>query len=137
MHWTIGQFPELDHLDPAQRAAVLRGVPWWTYPLMALRALVVGGVAAGVVAAVLIETAGAAVAASTFIVLGVGLTLGAYLTQLNTIRRTLRSEIAASFAGRRPPFCLHCGYDLRVTSADRCPECGRPVVVPPVVGPSS
>jgi DNA repair exonuclease SbcCD ATPase subunit len=49
----------------------------------------------------------------------------------------LRSELAASFAGHRPPFCLHCGYDLRVTSADRCPECGRPVVIPPAVGPPS
>ena len=22
------------------------------------------------------------------------------------------------------PFCLHCGYDLRGSVSDRCPECG-------------
>ena len=41
MIWTIGQVPELDHLKPAERAALLARVPRWTYPLLIAGSLVV------------------------------------------------------------------------------------------------
>ena len=39
-----------------------------------------------------------------------------------TVRRSLRAELSARHI--RPAHCFDCGYDLRATTADRCPECG-------------
>jgi hypothetical protein len=41
--WTIGQFPELNHLDARQRAELVRRLPWWTYSMIICEALVAGG----------------------------------------------------------------------------------------------
>jgi hypothetical protein len=131
MHWTIAQFPELDHLTPEQRAALLRGVPWWTYRVIRGRALVVGLIVGGVVFGStwdvlrsdlrMISTTAAAVATM----------VGVYLLQMSHLRRLMRVEIAAAFKGERPPFCFHCGYDLRAGVEPRCPECGQDACVVP------
>lgn len=125
MLWTIGQFPELDHLGEDQRAAVLAQVPWWTYPLIVARsvlsAAVVGAIAAGVAA----RRVSVAAAAALFVAVAGGLATCFYLLQLRRVRVAMRHSIAEGFRGRRPPFCLACGYDLRGSAGTvLCPECG-------------
>lgn len=126
--WTIGQFPELDHLDAGQRAELLRRVPWWTYPQIILVALFGGAAGAGVLAAIAFEAVGARVAVAAFVVVGASAALWIYLVLLRRVRGAMRKEVAAGFLGRRPPFCFGCGYDLRVVGDERCPECGREIL---------
>jgi hypothetical protein len=38
------------------------------------------------------------------------------------VRRLIRDALFAR--GGRPALCFDCGYDLRSTDGDRCPECG-------------
>ena len=129
MLWTIGQFPELDHLDPGQRARLLRRVPWWTYPQMAILAAVGAASIAGAAAAITYGVVGSStVAATAFVFVEVPAALGLYQVVLQRVRRAMRTEIAAGFRDQRPPFCFGCGYDLRAFSDDRCPECGRPIL---------
>ena len=129
MLWTIGQFPELDHLDPAQRKELLRRVPWWMYPQMAILAAVGAAGIAGAAAAVTYGVAGSERAAVAVFVVAEGASAVAlYQVVLQRVRRAMRAEIAEGFSGRRPPFCFGCGYDLRAFTDDCCPECGRMVV---------
>lgn len=128
MIWTIGQFPELDHLTREQRAALLARIPWWTYPL-----LIVGSLSQGVLLGALgfgytyflvrsSQAAGIIGAA-----IAVGTSIGVYLYRLKRIRADMRRTLADAFVGERPPFCLKCGYDLRASDATRCPECGNAI----------
>ena len=43
------------------------------------------------------------------------------------LRHAVRSVIRRTWRDGRPPVCYACGYDLRGTPADRCPECGLAV----------
>ena len=128
MHWTIGQFPELDHLAPDERAALLRRVPWWTYPVVIVRAavgaLVFGGSA---VLALSVVRARTHVVFIAFVAVTAVAAVALYLQELNALRRAVRREVAEGFRGRRPPFCFGCGYDLRACRTSLCPECGRDV----------
>lgn len=135
MFWTIGQFPELDHLDEIQRREVLRRVPWHCYPRLAglslFRGFFIGAfVALGVAiifARFLSEDAAGASALATFIVTFVFLAIRFYLGDLENLRKIIRTEIAAAFKGQRLPFCFSCGYDFRNLAGNVCPECGHPV----------
>jgi hypothetical protein len=129
MFWTIGQFPELDHLEPAQRATLLRRVPWWTYPQMAILAAVGAAGIAGAAAAIAYGVTGSERAAvAVFVVAEGAAAVALYQVVLQRVRRAMRAEIAEGFLGRRPPFCFGCGYDLRAFTDDRCPECGRAIL---------
>jgi len=129
MYWSIGQFPELEHLDPWQRARVLRKTPWWTYPLIVLRS---------VLPALALTTMAAGTAWITFkwdatalayVLVAPAAAVGLYLFQIARLRVAVRNELARRFSGRRPPFCFSCGYNLRGTRGAFCPECGGKVLV--------
>jgi hypothetical protein len=127
MHWLISRFPELDHLEPDQRAHLLRQVPWWTYPLIIGRA-VIAALLIGVIAGVWLAAAlGVSIAALAVMPLAAGIATGLYGYQLARVRGVMRRAIADGFRGKRMPFCFECGYDLRGLDAPRCPECGSPV----------
>ena len=127
--WTIGQFPELDHLDAGSRAEVLRRVPWWTYPLIVMRAILGAGLLAGVVGGIPVKSFDPRAAMVGSFAIGVIVAVPFYSFQLSRLRVELRKEIAKSFRGKQPPFCFGCGYDLRGANSTSCPECGQPVVV--------
>jgi hypothetical protein len=125
MFWTIDRFPELDHLDPDQRAAVLARVPWWTYPLVAAAAFVPAFLTGIFVTAYAARYGPTAMAAVAALPVAAAVRVGLYAFQMRRVRVAMRRAIAEGFRGRRPPFCLGCGYDLRASDdAARCPECG-------------
>jgi hypothetical protein len=128
MIWTIGQFPELDHLEPAQRAALLARIPWWTYPLVIAGSLVQGLLLGGVgLAYTYLVSRSMRAAGVTAAVVTIAASVGLYLYRLTRIRADMRRTLADAFLGERPPFCLECGYDLRASNATHCPECGKPI----------
>jgi hypothetical protein len=124
MLWKVSQFPELEHLEPGQRAAVLRRVPWWTYWVMVVRAYLLGSMIATVVGAVGLRGLPWALTIVTVVVVGVTTGVWYYLRQIGDLRGRMREQIAIEFSGRRPPFCFGCGYDLRGSGGETCPECG-------------
>jgi hypothetical protein len=133
MLWSIGQFPELDHLDPRERTRLLRRVPWWTYPMIVLLSVIVGALAGVVTAFIVADSWGRPAGAATFAVMAAVVAALIYYRLLCRLRFEMRKEIAAGFLGRRPPFCLACGYDLRASCEDRCPECGG-ALAPEIIG---
>jgi uncharacterized membrane protein len=128
MIWTIGQFPELDHLKPAERAALLARVPWWTYPLLIvgslIQGLVLGGICLGYSYAV---TRSFNTSGIVGLVITVVAAVALYHYRLGRVRADMRRTLADAFLGERPPFCFNCGYDLRASKETRCPECGTEV----------
>jgi hypothetical protein len=130
MIWTIGQFPELNHLEPDQRAALLSRVPRWTYPLLIAGSLVQGLLLGGLSIAYLLALTRSSFKASgvTGIVVTLFASAALYHYRLGRVRADMRRTLADAFHGERPPFCLECGYDLRASDTTRCPECGKPLV---------
>jgi hypothetical protein len=126
MLWSIGQFPELRHLDPAQRKQVLRRVPWWTYPLMMVLSMM-AGLPVAIAATLLLSNDSAATGIFIFLFTMALAGLCLYQYQLRRLRTAMRRAIQDGFAGQRPPFCFGCGYDLRGVRSDACPECGSPL----------
>jgi hypothetical protein len=126
MYWLISQFPELDHLEPEQRQLLLARVPWQTYPLLTLGALI-QAIFAGAGIAVAWIALGFGWDAAVLPVMAVVVLVIAivrYQFQLRQIRRELREVVARAYWGRRLPFCFRCGYDLRQSNSIHCPECG-------------
>ena len=128
MIWKIGQFPELDQLNPEQRAAVLARVPRWTYPLLLAGALVIGVVAGsvlGLVVALRTRSTLATLAAWSTSALLVALYV--YHRELGRLRAGMRKALAERPESQRPPFCSECGHDLRAVNSPRCPKCGATI----------
>jgi hypothetical protein len=138
MIWTIGQFPELNHLEPDQRAALLAGIPRWTYPLLIVGSLIQGLLLGGLALGYLLllkrsfQVSGIA-AMSVALVASVLL----YRYRLSRIRADMRRTLAEASQGERTPFCFECGYDLRASDATRCPGCGRELPPPPARDPAA
>jgi hypothetical protein len=125
MIWTISQFPELDHLTPDQRAALLKNLPRWTYWVIVARSLALAFLVSGISISVTLRSFPPEVLIVTHILLVALVATAYYLSQMRDLRRLMRNEIANGFRGQRPPFCFSCGYDLRASGAPLCPECGR------------
>jgi hypothetical protein len=131
MFWTIGQFPELDHLERRQRAVILASVPLWTYPVILVSSLI-GGLIAGSILATLLVWAGLKlpVAGIVAVPLVALIAVAMYALQISRLRVAMRQTIADAFQDDRPPFCFECGYDLRASKDEKCPECGQIVGSP-------
>jgi hypothetical protein len=126
--WRIGDFPELEHLTPGQRAGVLARVPWWTYPIIVTRAVIAGAFVGGIVAGSLASMAQPPEVVAVGSALALALSsIGLYALQLARLRVLVRKSIADALRGERPPFCFACGYDLRGSDAACCPECGQTI----------
>jgi hypothetical protein len=127
MFWSIGQFPEFDHLEPIHRAQVLARIPWWTYPVIVARAILpamlLGAIGGVFVAPSLWSVAAAIIGVPMALIIATFL----YLSQLSRLRVIMRRVISEAFKDGRPPFCFECGYNLRASAAARCPECGRSI----------
>ena len=128
MFWTIGQFPELDHLEPHERAHLLRQVPWSLYTKIITRYFFVG-VVGGLCAVAIVERMFGYANPVVFIAASILVLLAGYLFELQRMRRSLRRTILHAYRGERLPFCMYCGYDLRAAATNKCPECGRGIVV--------
>jgi uncharacterized paraquat-inducible protein A len=50
--------------------------------------------------------------------------------RIRRLRRLVREAAVKYYHHQRPPFCLHCGYDLRELTSAKCPECGIPLPSP-------
>ncbi len=114
----------------------MRHIPWWVYPRIVFRAFFTGALA-GFFSFVFALTHGVRGYAAwapgiTFAVVAVG---WEYVREIKSIRKEMRKELIQYFDGRRPPFCLSCGYDLRGSTSDICTECGQSTLsVPTLVG---
>lgn len=124
MYWLISQFPELEHLEGRQRAQVLARVPWWTYPVMLARAVLPALLFGGIVAGLLAGGFGSDAAGLWAVPFAVAVAAALYRYQLARLRTAIRHTILKALRGQRLPFCFKCGYNLRDSTADRCPECG-------------
>ncbi len=129
MYWRVGQFPELNHLTAEERERILRHLPRSTYFLMVARAFVVTVVVALLTGARLAKVS-PALCLTTIAAVSLGGTVVVYQLQIRHFRRVMRRSIAMAFRGERLPFCLGCGYDLRGSNSDACPECGAMTIVP-------
>jgi hypothetical protein len=127
MAWTISRFPELDHLSPAQRSALMAAVPRWTYRVIVWRGVFCGVIVFGAVFGSTRDVLSSDVAVIAGLVAMVATVVALYWLQMKRVRRLMRAEIAAMLKGERPPFCFGCGYDLRGSGEGRCPECGLDV----------
>jgi hypothetical protein len=125
MIWAISQFPELDHLTDNERAQLLGDLPRWTYWVLVGRSLLLGFFVGGLSAGLLFRSTTPEILIATHLLIAASAAAAYYLTQLHGLRRLMRAEIATGFHNQRPPFCFHCGYDLRASAALRCPECGH------------
>jgi hypothetical protein len=139
MIWTIAQFPELNHLEPDQRAALLAGIPRWTYPLLIVGSFIQGLLLGGLALAYsLLLTRSFKASGITAIAVALASSVALYHYRLSRVRADMRRTIAEACQGERTPFCFQCGYDLRASDATRCPECGRELPPPPPPrGPAS
>ncbi|MHC4990328.1 MAG: hypothetical protein ACYTGC_05045 [Planctomycetota bacterium] len=134
-YWSLSSIPELQHLPVrARRELLRRAVPMRTRVIMVVNPLLRGMIAQLIVVLLIAVTLGAnrqeilVVAGLATIIL---VSLVSYLLQVRRIRGHIRREIIEQLAGERPPFCFGCGFDLRGTDAEQCPECGAPTVLPP------
>ncbi len=131
IYWLISRFPELHHLDPVEKAKVLDGMPWWTYPLIIFRAsvvaMIIGGIAASVAWSIASFPHESGPFLATFIFVAFVVWMKVYIVNLSRLRGVIRLEIAKAFRGQKPPFCFSCGYDLRGTTGSACPECGSAI----------
>lgn len=128
--WRIGQFPELEHLDARERAAVLRRVRWWVYPVVfvvSAGAAVIALYVCGVTCMMALLMEWSPVASVAVVMSALAAFCATWLGQMGTIRRAMRDEIQRLAREGSSPLCLACGYDLRGSPGPNCPECGETI----------
>jgi hypothetical protein len=131
MIWLISKFPELDQLNPAERAEMLRRVPRWTYPRLVSGGIGVGAIAGLVTAyGVHLHDHGRPAVWAAGVVVGALAGVVTYLLELRKIRKSMR-KLIGRVRGQHPPFCPYCGHDLRASPSDTCSKCGRVVTYAP------
>lgn len=129
-YWTVAQFPEVCDLDPSRKRRLLAFVPRTFYLQLVLRSF---GFALPVDAVAWLFWRGVVPLpfdGILFALLLAPLALFRYAIYLRALRVDVQSAIFDGSRGQRLPVCLHCGYDLRGTATDACPECGRNVHAP-------
>ena len=57
---------------------------------------------------------------------------GVVLLAMLLVRPRLRLKIRIALHREGLPICIHCGYDTTDLDDPRCPECGRPILNPPL-----
>ncbi len=131
MIWSVTQFPELQHLTEAQQRHVLRSLPRFFHARVALGAAV-GGLAASILFVgglgsqeLINPMVNPMVTGVVLIVVAALVGCSIHLCLIALVRKSMRGHLVACFSGQRPPFCFHCGYDLREITEERCPECGK------------
>jgi hypothetical protein len=129
MYWTIGSFPELEYLEPQERAQLLQRVPWTTIYAKIISRYVFLGVLVGLLGVAIVQREFNLTEPIAFLVPMVLVVIAGYVHELNRMRRSLRRTIIDAFRGQKLPFCMNCGYDLRAAERNRCPECGAAVMV--------
>jgi len=127
MPWLISRFPELQHLEPSQRAQLLGQLPWWTYPQIVIRSLLVALCIVGLIGGFILQGLDWDKRLILSGIIELVFAVIFYRQQLKVFRSFVRLEIAKAFEGQRPPFCFGCGYDLRGSTQSACPECGKPI----------
>ena len=130
MFFLISQFPELNHLEPAERTTVLRKVPWWTYPAIVFGSILLALISSMLVVVILEHWLRPSEAEPLLLfgILVIAFAVLWYALAIRSIRADVRRFIAQAYAGQKPPFCFKCGYDLRSAREECCPECGQAVL---------
>jgi hypothetical protein len=130
VHWTISSLPELGTFTPSERRLLIaHAVPWRTRIWLFLRPVILGLAAVLVVIPALSFFRFDRAASHGAIPVWAGTAILVYILQVRSLRRQLRDQIREMLKCQRSPICLHCGYDLRGTNADVCPECGRSTIL--------
>ncbi len=130
--WRFRSLPELDHLDPGERRSLIRNtVPRGKMLGLSIQSAVLGFTLGGIAFGMALNYLPIYAAAFLWLV-GGALVSGAWVQfQMLRVRAALRLTMMEELTGRQLPVCLTCGDNLRAGHV-RCPECGSPIVVPPV-----
>lgn len=132
MKWRISSFQELEHLSEDDRRRVLGEIAGpWTIVTMVARSVGIG-FAFGFIPCALTPTRllpwpFAGVAAIAVVL---ACTAAIYQVHLIHIRGQMLTYLEKAAKKTRLPMCLRCGYDLRGSLGERCPECGMRIPVP-------
>jgi hypothetical protein len=132
MKWRISSFQELEHLPDDDRRRIVREVagPWTTFAMIARSFAIAFG--CGVIPCAAMPTSllrwpfdgiasAIVVVASTAVI---------YQLHLIHIRGQLLTYFEKAAKKTKLPMCLRCGYDLRGSLGELCPECGMRIPVP-------
>ncbi len=128
MYWRLRDLPELDHLLPAEKDALLRERLGSHGTGLVFRSIGIGFVP-GMLSLAAAESFTPSPLLSVIIGLGVASVVAAvaYQVLLRYVRWQLRRYLKTRHSKGDLPICLHCGYDLRGTHNSRCPECGNSI----------
>lgn len=101
-------------------------VPGWMLTRVIIRATIEGTVPAVISAIVFNHNGGIPVSLGFVGSLALIVWLLSFV-RVRKLQRLVREAAIEYYRRQRPPFCLHCGYDLREITSAKCPECGIPL----------
>ena len=130
LYWTFRSLPELNHLSDRERHHVLRTCAGFSAYFRLIRVALVYGLGSAAISTMFLSSfmaGGAALIIGGII--AVLMTAASYQFCMRIIRADLRMTLVNGFSGEKLPVCLGCGYDLKGIEGNRCPECGKGIVV--------